>query len=333
MGHRHKNKKLGILIFLVVCVLFLHYCTIHDVVLRHAIYRMLFFLPLVLGSFWFGLKGAIFVSISIIIPYIPYVYHQWNGFYQEFDKFLEAGLFVFMGCLLGYLSEKQQREQEARLKAERLAAIGSAVSQIAHDLKSPLMAIGGFTKQVTRHLSIDHPDRKKLDLVISETFRMEAMVKEMLDFGRPFQLQKTEENLNHLAAECIEISLPFAKSSGVDINTEFDPEITVRPLDSNRMKQVILNLLTNAIQASSSGKIVSVRTKREKQGVALDISDCGCGIKAEDQQKIFEPFFSSKKEGTGLGLAIVKKIVELHGGHIILFSNPEGGVTFSIKLP
>lgn len=333
MAVQHQSWKIVCIFTLIGIILVLHYFTHYHFAVRHAVYRMLFYLPLVLGSFWFGFKGAMGVSIAVILFYAPFLFSTWQGISHDFEKLIEGTLFVFIALVLGYLSEKERKEETARYQAERLASIGRAVSEIAHDMKSPLMAIGGFTSQVSRKLSAKDPNRKKLDLVVNETSRLESMVKEMLDFSRPVQLQTRMENLNRLAEECVEISAPVAEDHGVKIKTEFDPELPSQSLDEYRIKQVIMNLITNAIQASPPGKTVWVRTRKGKHEAALDLSDSGCGIKEEDQEKIFEPFFSTKKEGTGLGLAIVKKIAEAHGGEISLYSNPEEGVTFSVRLP
>jgi signal transduction histidine kinase len=333
MMNQHRNSKIAIIVVFVVGILFLHYSTIHEKVFTHAVYRMLFYLPLVLGSFWFGLRGAVYVSAAVIIFYLPFGFDRWRGFFHDFNILLEGGLYVFIALILGYLSEMEKREQAARLEAERLAAIGRAVSEIAHDMKSPLMAIGGFVNQVSRKLPPGEPDKKKLSLVVRETSRLESMVKEMLEFGRPIQLQKTMENLNDLAKECVDLNRSIAEGRDVEIKTEFDPQLPLQPLDGNRIKQVMMNLITNAIQASSPGQTIWVRTRNEKNNAVIDISDYGCGIKEEEREKVFEPFFSTKKEGTGLGLAIVKKIVEAHGGTITFHPNREQGVTFSVRLP
>jgi len=332
MAKQHRNLKVAIIVVLIVAILILHYFTIHTRVFRHAIYRILFYLPLVLGSFWFGLKGALYVSAAVIIFYLPFGVYRWRGFSFDFNILLEGAVYIFLASILGYMCEKEKKGQAARLEAERLAGIGRAVSEIAHDMKSPLMAIGGFANQVLRKSKSDESDRKKLELVVRETSRLEAMVQEMLDFGRPLELQKTMEDLNRLAGECVEVSRPIGENSEVKIKTEFFREPLLLPLDRDRIKQVIMNLITNAIEASPAGNTVWVRTRKKRTGAVLELSDHGCGIKTEDRERIFEPFFSTKKGGTGLGLAIAKKIVETHGGSISLRSNPDGGITFSIRL-
>jgi len=333
MANRRRKLKIATIIALIASILTLHYFTIHSEMLRHAFYRILFYLPLVLGSFWFGLRGAVSVSAAVIICYFPFAVYRWGSPSYDFHILLEGGLYIFIAVVLGYLSEREKREQAARLEAERLAGIGRAVSEIAHDMKSPLMAIGGFASQVSRKLEPDEPNRKKLELVVRETARLESLVKEMLDFGRPLEMHTSMERLNSLADECVEVSRPIAGQKEVEIRTDFDAELPSQALDRDRIKQVIMNLITNALEASPPGKTVWICTRKENDEAVLELSDGGCGIREEDREKVFEPFFSTKKEGTGLGLPIVKKIVEAHGGSISLRSNPDGGVTFSVRLP
>ncbi|WP_028322380.1 sensor histidine kinase [Desulfatiglans anilini] len=333
MAFRHKNLKIFTIVFLILAISALHYFTAPERMVRHTAYRMLFYLPLILGSFWFGLRGAVLVSAAATLFYLPYGIYRWRSFSYDFNLLFEGALYVFIALVLGYLAERERKAQAARLEAEKLAAIGRAVAEIAHDMKSPLMAIGGFVSQVSRRLQADEKSRKKLELAVSETARLEAMVKDMLDFGRPLELDRKPESVNGLAEECAAALVPVAQAGGVVLETDLDPKIAPQLLDRNRMKQVLVNLLTNAIQASPSGQSVQIRTRVEKGETVLEVSDCGCGITEEERARIFEPFYSTKKGGTGLGLSIVKKIVEAHGGTISLSSNPEGGVTFSVRLP
>ena len=333
MTNQSRKSKIAIIVALITMIFILHYSTINRDIIKHEVYRMLFYLPLILGSFWFGLKGAIAVSSAVIIIYIPYAYLQWGKYAQDFHILLEGGLYFCLALILGYLSEKEKREQAARLKAERLAAIGRAVAEIAHDMKSPLMAIGGFVNQVTKRFQPGEKEREKLDIVIRETSRLESMVNDMLDFGHPMELQKNRENINDLADECVDISQPIAESYKVEIFTEFDTGLPLVFIDRNRIKQVIINLITNALQASPPGEKVLVKTGFGENVILMEISDYGKGIEKENLEKIFQPFYSTKKSGTGLGLAIVKKIIDAHGGIVSVRSNHDKGVTFSLRLP
>ena len=331
-GH-NRYLKITVIIVLIVLIFILHYSTINKDIIKHAVYRMLFYLPLILGSFWFGIKGAIGVSATVVILYTPYAYFQWGKYSHDFHIVLEGVLYVCLSLILGYLSEREKREQAARLEAERLASIGRAVSEIAHDMKSPLMAIGGFVSQVSQKLDPEKKERKKLEIVIKETSRLETMVKEMLDFGHPMELQKSMVNINNLAGECVEAVLPIAESYNVDIFTEFDTDLPLVSMDGNRIKEVIVNLVTNALEVSPPGEKVLVKTLPAQNDILLEISDHGKGVKKEDMDKIFDPFYSTKKSGTGLGLAIVKKILAAHKGNVSVRQNPDKGVTFSLRIP
>lgn len=327
-------KKVVVIALMIGGILSLHYLTLPYIGYRPAVYRMLFYLPLVLGSLWFGLKGAIFVCASVSILYLPYTMTQWQGFSLEhFHELLEGVLYIINAFIIGYLVEKERKEHRTLLQAEGLAAVGKAVSEIAHDMKTPLMAIGGFANQVSRKLRHEDPNRKKLEVVVQETARLESMVKQMLDFGRPLEIQPTEISLNELVMKTVKVAEPVARKSGVELKTDLEPSLPLLLLDGPRIEQVILNLITNAVQASPAGEHVLVRTHLESDEVLLEVADRGCGIMEEHRDNVFHPFFSTKKAGTGLGLGIVKKIVEAHGGDVSFQSNPEKGVTFSVRLP
>lgn len=325
--------RVGLIAGLLVAISLLHYLTVADKIEHHAVHRRLYYFPLVLASFWFGIKGAVAVSVSAVALYFPFAFHHWSGSFHDFDTFLEGGLYVFIALTLGFLAEREQREHAARIEAERLAAIGKAVSEIAHDMKSPLMAIGGFVNQVSRKMSGDESSHNKLQVVIQETARLEGMVKDMLEFGRPFELALSQANLNDLVKETMEVSKPIAAKAGVALKTEMDKSLPAVELDVSRFRQVLMNLIVNAIQSSSFGEEIIFRTRRSKLEEIVEITDCGCGIPEEEGEKIFQPFFTTKKEGTGLGLAIVKKIVEAHGGRITFHPNKDKGTTFVVALP
>jgi len=315
-------------------ILCFHYLTFPELRYYHAVYRMLFYLPLVLGSLWFGMKGAVYICVSVSVLFLPHGIRQWEWFsLDDFHRLSEGMLFIGIALILGFLVERERKKQRALVRARSLAAVGKAVSEIAHDMKTPLMAIGGFTKQVSKKLGPDNPDRKKLDLVIKETAHLESMVKEMLDFGKPVELQFTEIDFNELVSDSVRVAQPMAKENGVELETNLAPSLPSVVLDAPRVKQILLNLISNAIQASHTGDHVRVCTSLNSLGVVLEVADHGEGIAKEHRESIFHPFFSTRREGTGLGLGIVKKIVETHGGDVSFRINQEKGVTFTVQLP
>jgi two-component system sensor histidine kinase HydH len=301
---------------------------------EHAVYRMFFYLPLVIGSFWFGLKGALYVSGSVVLFYILYSIDRWKAFsYNVFETVLEMAIYLIVGFIIGFLVERERKEHRNLLRTESLAAVGRTVLEVAHDMKTPLIAIGGLVTQLSRKIGLADPDRKKLDLVIQETARLESMTKEMLDFGGVLELRPTEANLNEIVKESVEITETMARKAEVELKIDLAPSLPPFLLDGPRVKEILLNLITNAVEASPPGEPVWVRTRLAKNAVLLEVSDQGYGIKERDQEIIFSPFFSTKRSGTGLGLAIVKKFVEAHGGEVSTQPNPERGVTFIVRLP
>jgi len=228
---------------------------------------------------------------------------------------------------------QRQRTEQSLRQAESLAAMGRALSSVAHDMRTPLVAIGGFTRIAHRHMEDDHPDREKLEIVIKETGRLENMVKDMLDFSKPLELDRSAEDVNQVIQESIAVVERAAQDMGVSLQIELARDLPSFSLDVMRMKQVIINLVLNAVQASSQGEFVRVATHRSGNRLIIDVRDHGCGIPVEKRDEIFLPFISTKKEGTGLGLPIVKKIVEAHQGHVEILDETEKGVTFRVVIP
>jgi len=332
-GNRNPVKIMGLGVML-PGILCLNYFTFPGFSYRHAFYRMLFYLPLILGCFWFGIKGALSVTASVFLLYVPYVARTWQGLtLEDFHKILEGLLFIMIAVILGLLVEREKRKNKKLLQIERLAALGRTASEVAHDMKTPLMAIGGFATQIYRKLASEDPNRKKLEIIIQESARLEAMTREMLEFGRPDNLRKTSKPIGTVISESANIAQKIAESRGIVLAIELEHSLPSILLDADRLKKALLNLLTNAIEASEPGQRVTVKARPRKNDVLIEIMDSGAGIREEIARKIFSPFFTTKKRGTGLGLAIVKKTVEAHGGTISLRLNPEHGTTFVLTVP
>lgn len=228
---------------------------------------------------------------------------------------------------------QRSRAEKTLREAENLASMGKALSGLAHDIKTPLVAIGGFARLVRNHIEEGSPDREKLDIVLKETERLESMVKHMLDFSRPLELNRSMEDINRLIEESLVLVEAAAAERKVALENEPAPNLPMISIDSMRMKQVLINLVMNAIQASPEGERVRVSTRGKKEKLVIDVADCGCGIPVEKRDEVFVPFVSTKKNGTGLGLPIVKKIVEAHQGRMEILDNPERGVTFRVVIP
>lgn len=305
-----------------------------DQLLEHVILRDLYFLPIILAAFWFGLKGGLAASLAISLIFLPIVLrgHPEIPARQAADL-MGTGLFNVIALVLGLMRDRQRRQQERARKAEALAAVGQAVATVAHDMKTPLMAIGGFTTQVRRQMDENHPSAHKMDTVISQTARLESMVRGMLDFARPLELHPTPVDLAGLVNECLEVAGPLAAQREVELERDLRPPPGHPRLDPYRVQQALLNLVTNALQASPPGSLVRVNLRKQGRDIWLEVLDQGDGIAPEQREQIQSPFFTTKKEGTGLGLPIAKKIAEAHGGRLEMADNHPQGMIFRLVLP
>jgi len=299
----------------------------------HHLYHACFFLPLILAGFWFGLKGALATSLSITLLNLPEVITHFEKFSPiEFDYMLQMGIYNVVAVCLGMLRDRERREQKRALEAGRLAAIGKAISCVAHDMKTPLVAIGGFGQLLMKHFETGDPRLEKLEIIVRETRRLEMMVREMLDFSRPLELHRSEEDMCLLVRESLAVVNEAATAKRVIVfsTPANPPRISVDPL---RIKQVLINLMINAVEASPEGEIVTVATYKQGRNLVVDVSDKGDGIPDGKAEEIFSPFYTTKKEGTGLGLTIARKIVEAHEGRLELLQNSGKGLIVRVILP
>jgi signal transduction histidine kinase len=334
MSLNRRQVKVIVVAILVGIITILHYATQKQDIYRHIFYQELYFVPLILGGFWFGVRGGLMTSLVISFLYLPYIMIHWAGFSAyDFYKVLEVVLFNGVAAVLGLISDRERRQQKRMREAESLAAMGKAVSMVAHDMKTPLIAIGGYTHLVQKKLSEDNVCRDRLDVVLRETKRLESMVTDMLAFAAgSMTLNRTPGDVNKLVADILPVVEEVAKSKKVNLQTKLAGDLPTLDFDRTRMGQVLINLVTNGIQASPEGETVTISSFAERKKVVVAVADNGCGIPPDRKGEIFSPFFTTKKDGTGLGLAIVKKIVEAHKGQLEVQEGPRKGTTFRITL-
>lgn len=287
--------------------------------------------------------------MAVVAPVAEVSGHIWEVLYQEialagvFFLMLLVGSGVLIGVALSYnrsLSrevEKKTRElqesQERLLRSERFAAVGEAAAYVSHEIKNPLMVIGGLAHQVARRLE-DHPElQEKLRLIREEVRRLESFLGDLRDFTRPAQPTMTSVNLNQVIREVERLLESEAKKRGVEIVEDLDSRLPPVSADPNQMKQVLLNLMKNALEAMDGGGRLVLKSGAEESQVWFSVTDTGVGMTPEIMAKIFNPFFTTKDKGTGLGLAVIHKIITDHHGSILVDSTPGQGSTFVVKLP
>ncbi len=219
------------------------------------------------------------------------------------------------------------------IRADRLAAMGELTAGVAHEVRNPLGVIKASVQLLEDANCDAERIHKSADVIKQEIDRLDKVVKALLDFGRPSTPTMTRIDLPEVLRDVVLFTDRFAKQSNVHIETSFAGDMPDVMGDPDQLKQVFLNLVTNAVQAMEvQGGTIRVSGRATNGYVEVTVQDDGPGIPQEDLSKVFDPFFTKRAEGTGLGLTIVHRILDEHDGHIEVTSGPEG-TTFVVSLP
>jgi two-component system sensor kinase FixL len=223
--------------------------------------------------------------------------------------------------------------QERMIRSERLAALGRVVAEISHEIKNPLMLIGGFARQLVRETK-DEKALKKLNIIAAETVRLETLLKDMKAFYLPRTLKAEDVDINSLLLEVQDLIKSNCRAKKIHSHFKTSGGRAVVKGDRERLKQVFLNLVNNSMEAMEKGGRLSVESDVKGDHVEIRIVDEGCGIAEKEREKIFSPFYTTKKHGTGLGLSISKSIIEDHAGSALTVESEEGkGTAFTVSMP
>ncbi len=325
-----KYASLIIIVF-VLLITYLHYSTLPMIYSLHDVYKEFYYIPIFLGALAFGIKGTLLIYLSVFVFEIPFVTKGWTGtFASEVGRLLHLGLQGLFAIFAGYLVERDRRVRKQSEQEKYLAGIGQVSTAIVHDLKNPLITILGFAKRIK--------DKKgnadeAIDIVTNSALTMQKIVHDVLDFSKPLQLTLKQEDLREVIAKACQFCETKAGGEGVNLVTKV-PDLPVHmEIDSFHMERALINLVSNAIEASGRGQSTTVSIEVGRHNVVLRVVDQGPGMDRETIKNIFTPFYTTKKEGTGLGMPIVKKVVEAHKGKIYVYSKPDEGTEVRIELP
>jgi two-component system, NtrC family, sensor histidine kinase HydH len=237
----------------------------------------------------------------------------------------------------GQLAQANQdlREAEANVRrTERLAALGQLTAGLAHELRNPMGTMKASAEMLARQVADSGPVAVELaGYISSEVDRTNSLITRFLEFARPLQIRRETCDLNELAEKTVRRVEREQAGSGISLHLNLAPELRPIAADGELLERALANLLVNAIQASPQGSTVTLKTRPTGHGVEIAVIDRGSGIAPELLEQVFNPFFTTKKDGVGLGLAIVSKIVDEHGGHLSVTSEPGKGTHFLVDLP
>lgn len=229
------------------------------------------------------------------------------------------------------ISTQKQLEKKLLL-SERLAAVGQTVAHVAHEIKNPLMIIGGFSNQIRESLT-DEKAIQKLDMILEEVGRLERLVTSIGDFTRVHSLVFRNSDINSVIQDVLKIMGGMCSPEKHRFSLSLAPDLCEIHCDPDKLKQVFINIITNGIQAMEAGGRIHIATQKLVNCIEICIMDEGTGIHEKDLLHIFEPFFTTRARGLGLGLAISYKLIEAHGGEMWADSVLGKGTTFFIRLP
>ncbi|HNT26597.1 MAG TPA: ATP-binding protein [bacterium] len=338
-----------------------HFTTNAEMVWVHDILRRLYYIPIVLGAFGWGLHGALAASVASSLVYLPHAFQMFvHHFHHDpggsTEKILEILLFNIIALIAGVLVERERRERrrqeeiarklsetldemklldEQLIRAGRLQALGEMTAGLAHEIKNPLASIKGAADIIADAVPTDSPRRRMVDIQHAELERLTGLLERFLAFARPKDFVVSTVDITTLAVDTVSFIAPQAAKKQVNIQTRLEP-LTLSA-DREKLTQLFLNILLNAVDASPEGSTVTVTTERRRKGksdyACITVTDRGAGIAAELRDKVFNPFFTTKPDGTGLGLSIAARIADQHKGFIEVEDAPDGGAIFTVFLP
>jgi len=227
-----------------------------------------------------------------------------------------------------------QKTRDRLIEAERMASVGRMASHMAHEIRNPLTAIGGFASSIARQHRDDPKTARNATIIYEEARRLERTLANVLDYTRPLRPQKAPADLNEIVRQTVEQFRSYLEEENVSVRLSLAGQLPRILADAEMIKQVVINLLKNATEAMErkGGGILSISTAAREQAVELVVSDTGPGMEQDVLENLFSPFFSTKIGGIGLGLSVSQQIVRLHGGHIEVHTEPGVGSTFTVTL-
>jgi len=230
---------------------------------------------------------------------------------------------------INQLTETQQR----LIRSEKLAAIGTMSSYVAHEIRNPLVTIGGFAKTLSQVTFTDVKIKTKIDIIIEEVKRLEKILNSITDFGKPSIPEKIDTQICGIMERICVLMENYFQEKNITIHKKFEADLPEISVDPAQIKQVFFNIILNAVEAMPDGGDLGIKIRSGIESIEIDIVDNGKSVPKGVLKNIFDPFFTTKPNGTGVGLSICLKIIEEHGGNIDVKSKLGEGTTMSITLP
>ncbi len=328
MGILKQSTKIGLIAVLIALVTILHYSSAHGGLGAHIAHRELYFIPILLCSFWFGLKPGIATSAAISLIYAPHVLSSTATDNNLWSVIFQIFMFNVVALILGYLVERGKRQQEQMIAVEKSSVLGLAATSVGHEMKDLLNALKSISKKTAK------PEFAELNRDFQrELGRLEQMVDIISTFNTAGPLKLISYDLNDIIQERIKHHAAEASKKGVAFKTYLDDNGCPSQVNTESLSRAFDRIIQNALEVSSRGKTIHVHSTRKGDHCEVAIRDEGPGIKPEDLTKIFKPFFTTKEKRTGISLSASYKTVKDIGGEIQVQSQYGQGAIFTVIIP
>jgi len=247
-----------------------------------------------------------------------------------------AGLAISVATTYSRLEEKLNELKEAQdrlVRSERLATVGRLAAHVAHEIRNPLATIGGFARSMLRNPADAARVQRNGRIIVEEVERLEQILANVMNFSKPGNPVFRDRNVNEIVEAVCAFNEAVLAERRVVLHKALDPRCPTLRLDPDQIRQVLLNLVANALDSMPNGGELAVLTRAQEDHVEVVVADTGHGMSEDVLESLFQPFFTTKVGGTGLGLSVSQKIVHDHGGDILVTSKPGAGSSFTICLP
>ncbi len=314
-----------------------------------------YYVPIVLAGLRWGWRRGLIVALLSGAEFAIGTPSIWKVRRVDvLDQCLEICVFCLVGLTAGVLTDKQRKQQQALemttnqlrqahhdlqenfeslKRADRLSALGQLSAGLAHEIRNPLAGIEGAITVLQRRSSSEERRLEFLEIIHKESSRLNRMLNRFLNFARPAKPDLNMIEIDDLLESVINLARHADGNGRLELKKEIRPSASTVKCDPEQMKQVLLNLVMNAIQAMPHGGTVMLAARQDEDKVIIDVEDQGTGIMKGDVERIFDPFFTTKSTGTGLGLSVAHQIVTQHGGSLTIPRNSPAGSTFRVSLP
>jgi len=318
------------IVTLTILITYLHFVTLRQFSPRVTL-EELYYLPLLLGVIRFGPKGAFMTWVFVSAAYLPFFFGSWTTTVQGFmDRALHVfftGVFTYVAI---FLAERERKKQKQAEQERYLASIGRVATVIVHDLKNPLISILGFA----RRIRAGKGDVALGARTIEESAQnMQRIVNSVLDFTKPLQMDLQAVDIRDTIHRAGESCMTIADAKSVSLTVHLPSSPVITEIDCSYIERALINLITNAIDASRFGTVVTITAAVNQNEIAITIKDMGAGMDPATMANLFMPFYTTKNEGTGLGMPISRKVIEAHSGTLGIKSKQGVGTEAQIRLP